>query len=285
MTCTNCSSSTTALTFGCSTSSCNYGLCFYCVTNAFPDCSGDRIVNCPICRNDTVLPMIESVFGKGAIEEVERVLRSKIELEVYSSRLLDTNTTMDHTNVKVSAAVDQSTKCPRCSTIVHNYTNFNAICCSNVSCRIIFCGGCLKDCGNYFNTNSHSHVNKNDMTFSEATKKEGEDNTLKRKYSCLSKNELNQNVLDGNTIRDFISVCKNNLDYMIKVDRLSILNVIDIDNGGICLDNVSPRNKIPTEYRLFMIPTSGNRVTIELFQLRLDGTWKKIPLPDDKKSY
>jgi hypothetical protein len=112
--CTICNDVVDQLAFCCSTSRCEYGLCSDCLKDAFKDVSGDNVRNCPMCKKDTALLMIESVCGKGAIREVERGLRSRVEHEVLNeySRRFDSKKTMDQYKERASEIFSKITEVP-----------------------------------------------------------------------------------------------------------------------------------------------------------------------------
>lgn len=77
----------------------------------------------------------------------------------------------------------------------------------------------------------------------------------------------------------FLQTATKCLDAAVKNDRLSVLGG-DHMPGSLKLDDISPRNRIPEEYRLFLRPFGSNGFTIALYQREKNGSLKPIVLPD-----
>lgn len=307
--------------FNCPGSKCTYEMCASCIKIAFQDAAGSNARNCPSCKTPTASRMIESICGPGAVREVEREVRNNVEFEVKKQHMKREKGRIFMNESKVKArllyhklAESLNMKCPRCSSVFVDYEGCNALTCWKTDCRAAFCAICLQDCG----ADAHSHVRENhghdlfDKTAFKEAKKLREMQTVKNfmqeiavepfEVRELVKIEFEKSVspgimptLTGNTsqrTRRFLLNAKEDLHRAVRDDRLSLLSNHDggwdpppprIPRTGLSSKDISPRNAIPENYRLSLLPKEpGSPVcSILLEEKSKEGQWKCQPLPQD----
>jgi hypothetical protein len=299
--------------FQCSKPDCEYGMCPTCIKEAFKDPHGENFRYCPICREACAVDMIESVCGPGAVKEMERQLRNKVEIEVQRGmdKKQEEKLKMNESK-QVALKLYQdlcerlNMKCPRCELVFDDYTGCNALTCRGQSCRAAFCAICLKDC----DTNAHHHVRTchgdlfDKKAFNTARKKReidtindfsaeisGEPHEVKELVRIefeKSQSDQTQYCEGGFPFAPFLSRAKRDLLAAVNSGRLSILSDAEAYpvETGLTRRDISPRNVIPENYRLRLLPSMENIYSIILEEQvhTINGiAWKKIALQDEKE--
>ena len=123
--------------------------------------------------------MVESLCGRGAVREVERELRARVEVELQRE-----NTKKEQGREKMSTYEEKAQilylnlveslnlQCPRCGLVFYDYEGCNALQCGNASCKASFCAICLKDCGSDAHGHVRTHGNLYDKTLFDVEKVE-----------------------------------------------------------------------------------------------------------------
>jgi hypothetical protein len=250
--------------------------------------------------------MIESLCGKGAVREVERELRGKVEFEVRKeSEALELskeamNGMKERANKLFQELCEElNMRCPRCKVVFYDYDGCNALTCT---CRAAFCAICLKDCG----SDAHSHVRvhgdlyNKDLFLTAKKKREQETVALflegisseafevKELVRMKSEKILLTDIPETKKIicSSFLRKARSNLEATLKKDRMSLLQNIDPGRGRFSpfqYEDISPRNAIPIDFRLRLLGIEGNICTISL-EREVSGVWESIPLPEDDES-
>jgi hypothetical protein len=248
--------------------------------------------------------MVESMCGKGAIREVERNLRSKVEYEVRKEKERKSAgralmSTYEDKAQKLFLEVSEwlNMKCPRCKVVFDDYDGCNALTCSNPICEASFCSVCLQDCGTDAHPHALSHGNLFDKNLFLKAKAEREEATLasflqEHAHESFEVKELVKIKAEsisngpshsrGRSGKDFLAKAKATLQDAVRKDRLSVLSESGNIRRGLTSEDISPRNRIPENYQLCLISRSTYRYQIRLRQ-RVDGVWRVIPLPEDEK--
>jgi hypothetical protein len=252
--------------------------------------------------------MVESMVGEGAVREVERELRSKVEFEVNNEAMRRERGREQMGEMKDKAQTlyrDLSErinmKCPRCDVVFNEYDGCNALTCWNVSCKAAICAICLEDCG----SDAHNHVRTShgdlfDKTSFYRAKKERELSTVRVfmneiddepfevkelvriEYEKANGDQLSPASGSGRN-RDFLVTAESCLRNTVRSDRLSLLyDESNVIRTGFCVEAISPRNAIPDDFKLSLRITCNDNV-YEIKLQRLDrGTWRKVALPSDE---
>ncbi|GFH53878.1 hypothetical protein CTEN210_10354 [Chaetoceros tenuissimus] len=305
--CSICLDEEESLTFKCSSISCKYQLCTTCIKHAFNDHSGTNASNCHFCGSPSAMAMISSLCGEGAIKAVEQKLRSSLEFE-YNEKLAkkkDNERLANTRQIKARQIFNRITedinlKCPRCSTVFHDYDGCNALKCRVDSCNAAFCAICLHDCGD----NAHPHVReKHGNVFD---KKAFTSSVIKREKAIIDKhleslvNEPSDLVLmvknhiekaelgkqkgqsknsDRTKSEKFLSRAKRDLFQTVKLDRLSILSNPDeykTRNFRIYSEKLNARSSIPTDFRVSLIHQYGSTYALKI--VGRDNMGNRVPL-------
>lgn len=304
--CSICCDETEEISFRCSVTRCDYELCAPCIKFAFEDASGENVRHCPSCKTPIAVRMIESLCGKGAVREVERELRGKVEFEVRKeSEALELskeamNGMKERANKLFQELCEElNMRCPRCKVVFYDYDGCNALTCT---CRAAFCAICLKDCG----SDAHSHVRvhgdlyNKDLFLTAKKKREQETVALflegisseafevKELVRMKSEKILLTDIPETKKIicSSFLRKARSNLEATLKKDRMSLLQNIDPGRGRFSpfqYEDISPRNAIPIDFRLRLLGIEGNICTISL-EREVSGVWESIPLPEDDES-
>ena len=126
------------LPFTCLTRNCQYGMCHGCVKVAFEDSSGQNSRFCPSCKAPAARRMVESICGKGAVQQVEQELRKRVEFEVQKTAFDREKGKQEMGEMKDRArklflrlSERLNMKCPRCNMVFDDYDGCNALTCSN----------------------------------------------------------------------------------------------------------------------------------------------------------
>lgn len=275
-----------------------------CVKLALEDASGASCRDCPICKTPTARLMVESLCGVGAVREVERDLRARVELEVQKENvkkqrgreMMSSFEEKAHElYLKLSDSLNM--KCPRCSLVFHDYEGCNALKCSNSGCQAAFCAVCLMDCGNDAHPHARTHGGLFDKTLFEREKENREKATIEMflsehvdepfevkellKIKCEKLISISPTKLNQTAARTFLHNAKTSLREAVRKDRLSVLSDLDKAARVLTSDHISPRNAIPDDYKLCLFSGDGFKCRIVLSQL-IDGNWKVIPLPKEE---
>ena len=252
--------------------------------------------------------MVEAVIGSMGVKAVENEMRSKVEFDV--STRLDVRKIK---SAKLAAISDRARiifnemmeemnlKCPKCNTAFLDYDGCNALYCD---CGCKFCAVCLKDCG----ADAHQHVRANHgnvydtQQFKTATtvrqKSVVQQRLLSLKTESIELQLLVKNHLDkaGVLVQEvdketakmriaaFLKQSKESLTAAIQNDRLSLLS--DPATRGQRLDahSISPRHKIPENYRLVLMEREDQIYEVLLTTKNAaDNEWVAVSLdPTDK---
>ena len=256
--------------------------------------------------------MIESVCGVGAVNEVEREVRARVEFDVTKQmaqqkkqRKMQMNESKEKARALYQKLTDRlNMRCPRCSSVFHDYDGCNALTCWNTSCRAAICAICLKDCGN----DAHAHVGSEhqalfDKGAFETARKERELSTVdsfireiaNEPYEVqeLVKIEYEKSQGPGmgthygiHKHTQFLHSARLSLRQAVRDDRLSLLSngIGTAPHSGFSLSDISPRNAVPNDYRLSLKHMGGgSRYRILLQERKENGLWVHIPLPDDSE--
>lgn len=308
MVCISCFEENVELVFSCRTRKCQYVLCGPCVQLALKDESGANCRDCPMCKTPSAMDMVKSMCGAGAVREVERDLRVRVENEVRkeNERLARGKEIMANYEEKADKLFQELAehlcmKCPRCAMVFDDYDGCNALTCGNASCNAKFCAVCLMDCGSDAHTHARSHGNLFDKKLFLSEKKKREEETMeaflrdhteepfevrqliRTKVEQLNSSERSQ--ASGSAARSFLQKAKGNLRQAVKNDRLSLLSEPSGHHGVLSFRDISPRNTIPDDYRLSLgTKTLGGPVCSINLCRRTSNGWTIIPLPDSQDS-
>ncbi|GKY95983.1 hypothetical protein MPSEU_000558800 [Mayamaea pseudoterrestris] len=290
---------------------CGYCLCEPCVKLALKDQAGENTI-CRLCKNKGKetkigLLMVESLCGVGAIREVERELRSKVELELQrdderrekgKAEMLQMKGRAEQLYKDLTERLNM--RCPRCKTVFFDYDGCNALSC--VSCSAAFCAICLHDCDD----DAHGHVREshgelyNKKLFETARIRR--DNATVANFMHEISNEPfevqeyvrieveklavpESDALYDNKDIAFLRSATQVLAKAMRTDRLSVLSETDQELQGHRLlgfetKHISPRVALPKDYQLTLTFRSGSICTVNLYKLE-NGHWKKVPLPNE----
>ena len=256
--------------------------------------------------------MVEAVVGSMAVKAVENEMRSKVEFDV-SNRL----EVRKNKSAKLAAISDRARiifneiteelllKCPSCKTAFLDYNGCNALYCH---CGCKFCAICLKDCG----ADAHPHVRAehgnvfDTQQFHTETSKRKELVIQQRTTELLAESEelqlLVKNHLDKAgimaqeidertaqmSIALFLRQAKESLMAAIQNDRLSLLSNPVARGQGMDIHSISPRHKIPENFRLKLKEKEDKLYEVLLTTTKDNIKWTPVPLdtknkPDDKK--
>ena len=305
MGCSICLDDDDEIVFFCSTPKCEYEMCAACIKRAFEDFTGSNARDCPLCHKPAARDMVESLCGRGAVQEIERQLRPKVEFEVQKNAKKREDDKKEMNEMKSIAlkhyrdlVEDLNMRCPRCKMVFDDYDGCNALTCWNDRCKAAICAICLKDCGG----DSHSHVLSqhgdlfNKDLFHKA-KKERELATLDRFIKQLDEpyevkamvkieyEKSNAGITASRTagLLGYIHSAKANLRTAIRSDRLSVLGNSDRYNTGrnhfgLTSEDVSPRSAVPDNYKLVLCSQESSICCINLYR-RSNMGWTPIPLP------
>jgi phosphoribosyl-ATP pyrophosphohydrolase len=286
--------------YSCPTYECKYKICTPCIKRSFQDASGQSFKNCPECKVSMARNLLESIVGKGAINEVEEELRAKIEFDVQSQAKKREMKIEDMKQHKTKAVAlfnklseQLNMKCPRCKQVFFDYDGCNALRCGNSECRAAFCAVCLIDCKD----DAHSHINQAhgnvfDKNAFESARKEREAVTVKTFFEDVMKNEpfevaqmvknmhnKSQPSSDTTSAFDsrrkaekFVDEARRQLMNAVRKDRLGLLQDASDDlyrRRGLRSEDISPRSMIPKEYKLEIVPSHHDHV----YQVQL---WKQV---------
>ena len=298
------------LPFTCLTRNCQYGMCHGCVKVAFEDSSGQNSRFCPSCKAPAARRMVESICGKGAVQQVEQELRKRVEFEVQKTAFDREKGKQEMGEMKDRArklflrlSERLNMKCPRCNMVFDDYDGCNALTCSNPECKAAICAICLQDCGR----DAHDHVqsahgNLFDKPQFKQAKQAREDRTVRLFLDEIKdepfevrqlvkiESEKSSGAFAANARRSalgaekFLRSAKENLASAVKADRLSVLGEADgISRNGIQHRDISPRCAIPTDFKLTLSSKSfRSRVCqIKVQQFTEGYGWREIALPDE----
>jgi len=302
--CSLCLEDNVEIAFSCLTKKCSYEICAPCVKLAFEDASGENCRLCPICKTPTARRMVESICGKGAVREVERALRSRVEQEVQQENLKK-----DRGRELMSSYEDRArklflelsdllnTKCPRCGVVFDDYDGCNALYCRNSECGAKFCAVCLLDCGGDAHPHARKHGNLFDKSLFQDAKAEREQATISsflrehghepfevKELLRIKAEKITEGPLSlqggAYSVSGFLGKAKASLRVAVRQDRLSVLCESGTPPRALTSEDISPRNRIPEDYALHLVAQSGFRCQVTLEHL-VNGRWKVIPLPDE----
>jgi hypothetical protein len=216
------------------------------------------------------------------------------ESSVKKSRVEEMNkmTQRAHT-VYQEISARASPKCPRCYLLFDGYDGCNALRCTTFNCGAAFCAICLKDC----NTDARTHVlshhgSLNDKEAFHRGKQAREKTALEAfKHEPFEVREMlriksekafpDSSCAGGGLAIDaaFVESGRQSARRALRQGRTSLLRGI-AGAQGLTVDDISPRNAIPKEYRLRLqsspVRASVCRITLEKLT---NGEWKVIPLP------
>lgn len=187
-------------------------------------------------------------------------------------------------------------KCPRCNMLFEGYTGCNALKCTTLKCGADFCAICLEDC----NTDAHTHVlsrhgSLDDREAFHRGKQAREKAFIEdMKHEPFEVQELlrikSEKALPNFSRAEeglaidaaFVESGRQSVGKALRHGRTSLLKGI-AGPQGLIINDVSPRNAIPKEYRLRLrsSPNCASVCRITLQKLT-DGEWKEIPLPGGK---
>jgi hypothetical protein len=268
-----------------------------------------------MCKAPTAKDMAIAQIGKGGVMAVERELRPSVEHQVRQELSQKEGRKKDASeiNEKAIQLYNQvvellNLKCPRCQLAFYDYEGCNSLRCANNSCKASFCAICLKDCDD----NAHPHVREAhgdlyDMDMFHTSTKQRQKRIIHDFLTQLRAKEepfdLVQSVTNllhkggqlghtredsgagfGSNIRKvepFIQAASQDLERMIRADRLSVLGDRDNDmrNHGISRENISPRCTIPENIEVSLVPDVQNEGT-EAYQVdlrvQLQGIWRNV---------
>ena len=303
MVCSICLDDEIVLAFSCQTKKCDYALCEPCVKLALEDSSGASCRACPSCKAPTARLMVESLCGRGAVREVERHLRARVEVEVHRE-----NTKKEHGREKMvtykeraralylELADSLNLKCPRCGLVFHDYSGCNALHCGNPDCNASFCAICQKDCGSDAHPHAHTHGNLYDKTLFIQAKTERESRVVdsflsqhanepfevKELVRIQCERLLSVSSKERKQSADvFLNKAKASLRDAVRNDRLSVLSEQDGIPRRLEAHHISPRNAIPDDYKLCLIAISGFKCRIQLQHL-ISNEWTTVDLPEEE---
>jgi hypothetical protein len=248
--------------------------------------------------------MVESVCGIGAVREVERDLRIKVEHEVQKENIKKEKGREKMSSYEERAhkfylelADSLNMKCPKCHLVFDDYEGCNALHCRNSACGAAFCAICLEDCGSDAHAHARQHGNLFDKGLFLQAKLEREKATINLflidhaeepfEVKELVRIKCEQMIRPPATEKKhstsrFLTKAKADLQEAVRKDRLSVLCDSKPTFRGLTLEDISPRNAIPEEFELCLVAQSGFKCSIQLRQ-RLNGAWKEVPLPDEKE--
>lgn len=309
MGCSICLDEDEDVTFICPTKSCDYAMCFGCVKLAFEDISGQNARDCPSCKKPIARRLMESICGVGAVREVERELRAKVEFEVKQANEKRARGTEEMKEMKQRAhklflelSEQLNMRCPSCQRVFIDYEGCNALTCP---CGTAFCAVCLQDCG----TNAHAHARTHGNLFDKnlfhqakkdrevviakdffAKKLQGEPfdvtELVRIEYETISGTPGSSKRKTISSASEFVETTKNQLKSYVSRDRLSLLaDPVDYMNASnhraLTKEDISPRNVIPKDYKLILSCRGSTSVlTVSLYQIK-DGKNLGIPLPGE----
>lgn len=296
--CSICLEELEELAFTCPTAKCEYELCSPCVRLAFEDASGDNARACPSCKTPTARYMMESLCGPGAVREVEREVRHRVEFEVrkekksIAAEKAELQGMQERALKYMHKLVEQvNMRCPRCLAVFDDYDGCNALSCR---CGAKFCAICLKDCGADAHPHATSHGDLFDKTLFEQAKRtrersqidsfiegiENEPFEVKEliRIECektFSHGKSNTAQWSGAGIA-FLRTAKANLQSAIKKDRMSVLS--DGLEGVVTGNDITPRCAVPDDYRL-RLTSDGSSICRISLQKRRGLQWVPVSLP------
>lgn len=307
--CSICMDSDLGIAFECRTLDCDYQMCEPCLKDVLGDSTVANSKNCPMCKENTGVRMVEAIAGKGAVRLVEHELRAYVEYDVKSDYLrkkegkeeLDSLSAQAR-NIFNELSEELTMKCPRCNTAFYDYDGCNALSCSQVTCGAAFCALCLKDCG----SDAHEHVSRVhgdlfDKAAFERNRLAREKTAVQRcleecSEECFELKQMVQNQIERAKLGEpadrpdtthlltaFIAESRTALKHACNTDRLSILR--DTENRdwfrqGLTSDDIAPRSVIPEEYRVELLPSGGSTFTIHVSKENEYREWKRLSLEE-----
>jgi len=302
--CTICQDELSDVAFSCKKATCDYKMCISCVKDAFEDSSGVNSDKCPLCKSPAAMSMIESILGNGAIKAVERDMRTSLEFEYNAmlakkekgkKELKAVNEQARNLFNKLSDEV--SMRCPRCKMVFYDYEGCNALKCGKSGCGAAFCAICLEDCG----SDAHPHVLKHHGNYFDRDQFE-KSRTIRtsnmiqsfmnripdkpEELKLLLRNHIEKaelGITNENSrgrreriINQFYDSVRNSLLQGVKDDRLSILQDADEKSWsrrGLSNEHISPRSRIPEDFRLRLQCKEENCFCIHLEMLDENDRW------------
>ena len=159
--CSICMDDDLGIAYECRTLDCDYQMCEPCLKDLLGDSTAANSRNCPMCKENTGVRMVEAIAGKGAVRLVQDELRAAVEYDVKKDyiRKKEGKEELDSLSIQARKIFNDlseklTMKCPRCSTAFYDYDGCNALRCGQIACHAAFCALCLKDCG----SDAHEHV-------------------------------------------------------------------------------------------------------------------------------
>jgi hypothetical protein len=248
-----------------------------------------------------------STMGAGPPKAVENAIPPEVEIDCSADSIkISRGEEMGKIKQRVESLYHKisammNLKCPRCYLVFDGYGGCNALKCRKPDCGATFCAICLEDCDNDANIHVLSrHGRLDDSEAFYRGKQARELATLENfieeiKHEPFEVKELlrikyekslpKSSRSGGGAAIDaaFVESARNSIGEALRHGRTSLLKG-RAGPHGFEIDDVSPRNAIPKDYRLRLQSKSDNslvcRITLEKFT---DGEWTVIPLPDDKE--
>ncbi len=149
--CSICMDDDLGIAYECRTLDCDYQMCEPCLKDLLGDSTAANSRNCPMCKENTGVRMVEAIAGKGAVRLVQDELRASVEYDVKKDyiRKKEGKEELDSFSIQARKIFNDlseklTMKCPRCSTAFYDYDGCNALRCGQIACHAAFCALCLK---------------------------------------------------------------------------------------------------------------------------------------------